>query len=155
MADLRECDVRKELRRRKSGVGQPVLLDSLAVGLEHDVHSAQLADLLLGPLDHAVTFARVGGQHLAGAGHLEALFRARFGLQFGHLALLYGPETRAKGPVHRHMLETSLCMRRTFRRHGSPLAGRRKAGFMTDKIAENNRSDGQFEPFWPQSGALP
>src|SRR4051812_47046594 len=95
---------------RSLGVRQPVLLDALAVGLEQHVHAAQLADLLLGPLDHAVTFARVGRQHLAGAGHLEALFRARFGLQFGHLALLYGPDKRAKGPVHRHMLEMSACV---------------------------------------------
>src|SRR6185295_8975007 len=123
---------------RSLGVRQPVLLDAFAVGLEHHVHAAQLADLLLGPLDHAVTLARVARQHLAGAGHLEALFRARFGLQFGHLALLYGPETRAGSPVHRHMLEMSLCVEALSHRHGSPLAGRRKGGFMADKIPENN-----------------
>ena len=86
-------------------MGSQYFSDALAVGLEQHVGAAQLADLLLGPLDHAVTFARMGRQHLAGAGHLEALFRARFGLQLGHFALLYGPETRANGPVHRHTLE--------------------------------------------------
>src|SRR5947209_12780637 len=88
----------------------------------------------------------MGRQHLAGAGHLEALFRARFGLQLGHLALLYGPDTRAKGPVHRHMLEMSVCFEALSHRHGSPLAGRRKAGFMADKMRENNRVGGRFSP---------
>src|ERR1043165_904876 len=75
---------------RSLSVRQPVLLHALAVGLEHAGGAAKLADLLFGPLDHAVTFARLGVQHLAGAGDLETLFRARFGLQFGHLALLSG-----------------------------------------------------------------
>src|SRR5207248_9855011 len=74
--------------REPSAVGQKVLLDIVAVGLEHHAGAAQLADLLFGPLDHAVALARRGVHHLAGAGHLEALFRARFGLQLGHLALL-------------------------------------------------------------------
>src|SRR3954466_3068865 len=92
-------------------VRQPVLLHTLAIGLEHPGGPAQLADLLLGPLDHAVTFAALGIQHLPGAGYLEALFRARFGLQLGHLALLLSRK-RAEGPVHRRKLENpSMCMR--------------------------------------------
>src|SRR5262245_56147412 len=91
-------------------VGQPVLLDVVAVGLEQHAGAAQLPDLLLGPLDHAMALARLGKQHLAGAGNLEALFSARLGLDLGHLALLIWPQTRAKGPVHRHKLEIErLC----------------------------------------------
>src|ERR1700752_4657929 len=74
--------------RRRSAVGQKVLFDVVAVRLEQDVGAAQLADLLLGPLDHAVALAPLGIQHLAGAGNLEALLGARFGLDLGHLALL-------------------------------------------------------------------
>src|SRR6267154_1557617 len=85
-----------------SAVRHPVLLDVVAIGLEQRIRPAQLADLLLGPLDHSVTLARVGRHHLAGTGNLEALFSARLGLDLGHLALLIWPETRAKGPVHRH-----------------------------------------------------
>src|ERR1700733_8508942 len=74
--------------RTRSGVRQEVFLDVVAVGLEQHVGAAQLADLLLGPLDHAVALAALGIEHLAGARHLEALFSARFGLQLGHFALL-------------------------------------------------------------------
>src|SRR6266516_1358662 len=76
--------------REPSAVGQKVLLDIVAVGLEQHVGAAQLADLLLGPLDHAVALARLRIEDLAGTGHLEALFSARFGLHLGHLALLIG-----------------------------------------------------------------
>ena len=73
----------------RSAVRHPVFLDPVAVGLEHHLGAAMFPDLLGGPLDHAVAFARLGEQHLAGAGDLEALFRARFGLDLGHLALLF------------------------------------------------------------------
>src|SRR5262245_41898682 len=76
--------------RGPSAVGQEVFLDVVAIGLEQDGGPAQLADLLLGPLDHAVALAAVGVEHLAGAGDLEALFGARLGLDLGHLALLCG-----------------------------------------------------------------
>src|SRR5438067_2989477 len=85
--------------REPSAVGQKVLLDVVTVGLEQHVGAAQLADLLLGPLDHAVALAALGVQHLAGAGDLEALLGARFGLDLGHLALLCRPETQARRPV--------------------------------------------------------
>src|SRR5436305_13405052 len=72
----------------RSGVRQEIFLDVVAVGLEQHAGAAQLADLLLGPLDHAVALAALGGHHFAGGSHLEALFSARFGLELGHLALL-------------------------------------------------------------------
>src|SRR5258707_2194813 len=105
-----------------SAVGHPVLFDFLAVGLEQHIGATQLADLLLGPLDHAVTLARVGRHHLAGTGNLEALFSARLGLDLGHLALLYGRKREPKARFAGKMLEMSVCMRH-IRRHGSPLAG--------------------------------
>src|SRR5260370_19638268 len=86
-----------------SAVRYPVLLDVVAISLEQRIRPAQLADLLFGPLDHPVTLARVGRHHLAGTGNLEALFSARFGLDLGHLALLYGrkrePKARFTGVV--------------------------------------------------------
>ena len=48
--------------------------------------AAVLADLLLGPLDHAVTLAGHRGFDVALGGDLEALFGARFGLQLRHFA---------------------------------------------------------------------
>src|SRR3954452_5609904 len=77
-----------EMDGNASGVRQEILLDVVAVGLEQHAGAAQLADLLLGPLDHAVALAALGVHYLAGGSHLEALFSARFGLQLGHLALL-------------------------------------------------------------------
>src|SRR5262249_53818309 len=77
--------------RRRSAVGQKVFLDVVAVRLEQHVGAAQLPDLLLGPLDHAVALAALGIEHLAGAGDLEALLGARLGLDLGHLALLFRP----------------------------------------------------------------
>src|SRR6202012_2258185 len=75
-------------RCQRSGVRQEVLLDVVAVGLEQHAGAAELANLLLRPLDHAVALAALGLHDLACGGHLEALFGARFGLQLGHLALL-------------------------------------------------------------------
>src|ERR1700759_3493248 len=82
-------------KRTRSGVRQEVFLDVVAVRLEQHASAAELADLLLGPLDHAVALAALGGHHFAGGSHLEALFSARFGLQLGHLALLLASEYRA------------------------------------------------------------
>src|SRR5580658_11369422 len=72
-----------------SAVRQKVLFDVVAVGLEQHVGAAQLADLLLAALDHAVALARLGIEHLSGPRHLEALLGARLGLDLGHLALLW------------------------------------------------------------------
>src|SRR5262249_13365694 len=74
--------------REQSAVRQEVFPDFLAVSLEQHVGAAQLADLLFGPFDHAVALTRLLIEDLAGTGHLEALFSARFGLHLGHLALL-------------------------------------------------------------------
>src|ERR1700709_140490 len=81
----------------RSGVRQEILLDVVAVGLEQHAGAAQLADLLFGPLDHAVALAALGGHHFAGGSHFEALFSARLGLQLGHLALLLARAPRAPG----------------------------------------------------------
>src|SRR6266481_6087013 len=77
----------------RSGVRQEKFLDVVAIGLEQHAGAAQLANLLLGPLDHAVALAALGGHHFAGGSHLEALFSARLGLQLGHLALLLADST--------------------------------------------------------------
>src|SRR6516165_5836936 len=79
---------RIERAGRASAVRQEILFDVVAVGLEQHVGAAQLADLLLGALDHAVAFARLRVEDLSGPRDLEALFRARLGLDLGHLALL-------------------------------------------------------------------
>src|SRR5215207_2048222 len=73
-----------------SGVGQIILLDLVAVGLEQHRGAAQLADLLFGPFDHPVTLVGLLIKHLPAGRHLEALFGARLGLELGHLALLCG-----------------------------------------------------------------
>src|ERR1700688_1552886 len=72
----------------RSGVRQEIFLDVVAVGLEQHAGAAELSDLLLRPLDHAVALAALGVHHFACGSHLEALFGARLGLQLGHLALL-------------------------------------------------------------------
>src|ERR1700754_683932 len=82
-------------RCQRSGVRQEIFLDVVAVGLEEHARAAELTNLLLRPLDHAVTLAALGMHHLAGGSHLEALFGARFGLQLGHLALLMAAKRRA------------------------------------------------------------
>src|SRR6202047_3093254 len=87
---------------RPSAVRQEVFLDVVAVGLEQHVGAAQLADLLFAALDHTVALARMGIEDLAGPRHLEALFRARFGLHLGHLALLImapTPPSLRRGPA--------------------------------------------------------
>src|SRR6266567_3741778 len=94
-----------------SAVRHPVLLDVVAIGLEQRIRPAQLANLLLGSLDHPVTLARMGRHHLAGTGNLEALFSARLGLDLGHLALLYGRKREPKARFTGKMLEMSVCMR--------------------------------------------
>src|SRR6476660_3495369 len=80
-----------------------------------------VADLLGGPLDHAVALAGLLVFHLAGAGNLEALFGARFGLQLGHLALLIGQRGKARPEMARRdkPLKRVLGIELN-RRHGSP-----------------------------------
>src|SRR6201995_2287898 len=83
----------------RSGVRQEIFLDVVAVGLEQHARAAELANLLLRPLDHAVALAALGVHDLACGGHLEALFGARFGLQLGHLALLLPQHENAREGV--------------------------------------------------------
>src|ERR1700755_2193368 len=77
-----------EDRAWRSGVRQEVLLDVVAVGLEQHAGAAELTDLLLRPLDHAMALAALGVHHFAGGSHLEAPFGAGFGLQWGLLVPL-------------------------------------------------------------------
>src|ERR1700755_1290370 len=101
--------------RARSGVRQEVLLDVIAVGLEQHAGAAELTNLLLRPLDHAVTLAALGMHHLAGGSHLEALFGARLGLQLGHLALLIAATRRApRGASAAKMLVRALKVLRFF-----------------------------------------
>src|ERR1700760_3250865 len=114
----------------RSGVRQEVLLDVVAVGLEQHAGAAELTNLLLRPLDHAVALAALGMHHLAGGSHLEALFSARFGLQLGHLALLWPQQDAPREALlAAEMLVRALKVLRfsekrmkprTGHRHGSP-----------------------------------
>src|SRR6202451_282971 len=88
--------------RRMSAVRQKILFDFVAVGLEQPVGAAQLADLLLGALDHAVALARLRLEDLSGPRHLEALLGARLGLDLGHLALLKAAGASAGWPENAH-----------------------------------------------------
>src|SRR5579862_3504924 len=88
--------------RGTSAVRQKVLFDVVAVGLEQHVGAAQLADLLLGALDHAVALARLRIEDLSGPRHLEALLGARLGLDLGHLALLKAASASACRPENAH-----------------------------------------------------
>src|SRR5438309_5409758 len=115
--------------RARSGVRQEELLDVGAVGLEQHAGAAELTNLLLRPLDHAVALAALGVHHFAGGSHLEALFGARLGLQLGHLALLWPQKTRAQsGAFAAKMLVRALKVLRFTpkrrnphgHRHGSP-----------------------------------
>src|SRR5579872_5987784 len=92
----RGVDVGRGGRSLRSGVRQEVFLDVVAVGLEQHARAAQLPDLLLGPLDHAVALAALGVQDFACGSYFEALLGARLGLQLGHLALLMAAEKPAR-----------------------------------------------------------
>ena len=95
--------------------GRKYLLDVVAVGLEQHVGAAELTNLLLRPLDHAVALAALGVQHLAGGGDFEALFGARLGLQLGHLALLKPACRQSRERVSgRQMLVRALKLRDYF-----------------------------------------
>src|ERR1700754_3821551 len=105
----------------RSGVRQEVLLDVVAVGLEQHSGAAELTDLLLRPLDHAVTLAAMGEHHFAGGSHLEALFGARFGLQLGHFALLWPQQNAAReGGWPSKMLVRALIVLRFLRTSAKP-----------------------------------
>src|SRR5204863_2766784 len=128
--------------RARSGVRQEVLLDVVAVGLEQHAGAAELTNLLLRPLDHAVALAALGVHHFAGGSHLEALFCARLGLQLGHLALLWPRKRRApKGAFAAKMLVRALKVLRFFRERNNPaqastrqplISRAMKAGLMAD-----------------------
>src|SRR5437764_13974478 len=105
-----------------SPVRKKIFLDGLAVGLEQNVCAAQLTDLLVGPLDHAVALAGLLIKHLAARRDLESLLGAGLGLDFGHSALLcQSPLAGRAGFAH-----VSLKMRRRYgsrREPGAASAG--------------------------------
>src|SRR5580658_6698360 len=93
---------------KPSAVRQKVLFDVVAVGLEQHIGAAQLADLLLGALDHAVALARLRIEDLSGPRHLEALLGARLGLDLGHLALLLAAGASARRP--KMLIMSGVCV---------------------------------------------
>src|SRR5499433_3233381 len=128
--------------RGQSAVGQIVLFDLIAVGLEQHGGAAQLADLLLSAFDHAVTLAGLLVEHHPARGHLEALLGAGFGLELGHLALLCGG---GHGPAGR------MCSfeRADHRRHGSPFrpgGGRAALWQRRPRNTTRTRADGCYGP---------
>src|SRR5262249_53155837 len=118
-------------------VRQEVFLDVVAVGLEQHVGAAQLADLLFGPLDHAVAFARLLIEHLPAAGHLEALLGAGLGLELGHLALLCG-NSHGPGPGWPDFARSSVLIEHFTVATAALSAGRRKAGVMAEARRKYN-----------------
>src|SRR5438046_1574754 len=70
-------------------------LDALGFGGAHRRGAAQLTDLLVRALDHAVALARLAMLDLAARGEPEALFGARFGFQLGHFASPWGTRPRS------------------------------------------------------------
>src|SRR5437868_8690787 len=112
---------RLERKAQRSGVRQEVLLDVVAVGLEQHTGTAELANLLFRPLDHAVALALLGVHHFAVGSHLEALFGARLGLQLGHLALLKAAATtRPRGAFAAKMLVRALKVLKFSRKTRQP-----------------------------------
>src|SRR5690606_18897374 len=63
------------------------LHNPLGIRLGDEGRAAQIADLLVGPFDHAVTLASLAALHLARGCEAETLLHTTLGLQFGHFAL--------------------------------------------------------------------
>src|SRR5262245_18137432 len=122
----------------RSVVGQKILLDLVAVGLEQHRGAAQLADLLLGALDHAVTLAGLLVKHLPAGGHLEALLGGGLGLELGHLALLCG-SSRGRRPGWPDFARWSVLIEHFAVATAALSAGRRKGGVMAEPAAKYNR----------------
>src|SRR4030095_5028045 len=113
----------------RSVVGQKILLDLVAVGFEQHRGATQLADLLLGALDHSVALAGLLVEHLPAGRHLEALFGAGLGLELGHLALLCG-SSRGRRPGWPDFARWSVLIGHFAVATAALSAGRRKAGGM-------------------------
>src|SRR5437762_10970452 len=75
-------------------VGHPALY-ALGFGGAHGRGAAQLANLLVRALDHAVAFASLAMFDFAARGEPEPLLGARLGLQFGHFASPWGTRPRS------------------------------------------------------------
>ena len=135
----------------RSAVGQEVFFDIGRITLEQDGGATIVADLLVGPLDHAVTLASMGVNHLAASRHFEPLFRGRLRLHLGHLALLQDGEPSETFSSTSCEAVSSPNERKTDR-HGSPFEpGRLSAGSIGEK-----RGDGNGLPLEPiaRSAAL-
>src|SRR5690606_32549188 len=90
-----------------------------SVALEQGRRAAVVADLLVGPLDHPVTLASLGVEHLAGSGDLEALFGARLRLDLGHFSSSMVASARI-APL-RFFASSRLSLGEAkYDRHGSP-----------------------------------
>src|SRR5499427_7740744 len=126
-------------RGGRSAVRQIILLDLVAVGLEQHRGAAQLADLLLGALDHAVTLAGLLIEHLPAAGHLEALLGTGLGLELGHLALLCG-NSHGQAPGRPDFARWSVLIVHFAVATAALSAGRRKGGVMAEAGAKYNRN---------------
>ena len=74
--------------REISAVRQEIFFNIVAVCLEQNAGPAQITDLLVCALDHAMAFALLAVHHFACAGDFKALFSAGFCFQLGHFALL-------------------------------------------------------------------
>src|SRR5208282_5511609 len=138
---------------RPSAVRQKIFLDIVAVGLEQHGGAAQLADLLLGALDHAVALARLGIEDLSGRRHLEALLGARLGLDLGHLALLMvarpppypPPQTGRVGREHAGDALANGVLNEHFAAATAALISRAAGG----------RGYGRGRRFWQPAGVSP
>src|SRR4029079_3718294 len=125
----------------RSGVGQIILFDLVAVGLEQHRGAAQLAGLLFGPFDHPVTLVGLLIKHLPAGRPTAPLFGARLGLELGHLALLCGnSHGQMSGRPDFARFERADCALPVATAALS--AGRRKGGVMADAGAKYNRYPG-------------
>lgn len=65
-----------ESKVRALAVGQKIFDDIVPIAFEQHIGASQIANLLIGPFDHAMTFAGLGIHDLAGRGDFKALFSA-------------------------------------------------------------------------------
>src|SRR5579883_1461876 len=158
MTNILQCELVKQRPRGaaavadkevRSAVGQEVLLDVVAVGLEQHTGAAQLTDLLVRPLDHAVALAALGMQYFTGRRDFEALLGARLGLQLGHLALLMvaAIPTRPCGERRPAKLLVRALKVRGFSTRGSALA-RMTATAALNQPGDRRRPYGRARRKW-------
>src|SRR3979409_2475081 len=121
----------------RSGVGQIILFDLVAVGLEQHRGAAQLADLLFGPFDHPVTLVGRLIRNLPAGRRRAAAFGARLGLELGHLALLCG-NSHGQMPGRPDFARLSVLIVHFAVATAALSAGRRKGGVMAEAGSKYN-----------------